>query len=147
MKKNCFNYSKKTNNLKNNDNNNSNLTTKIIVKFDFIKKESNLNMSLFDLKCYINTKLHMQEYEYELFIEEIPLNNFPNDTLIANILNKYNVNKIVIKAFKTIFDVQNILNNYEKYLINKISSKEDEIKMFKAEGEKIKEDLKSFQLI
>ena len=144
MKKNDFNYSKKSVNLKK-DANNSSLTTKIIIKFDFNKKESNLNFTLFELKNYINTKLHMQEYEYKLFIGENTINNFPNDTLISNILNTYNSKKITIKAFKTIIDVQNIFNNYEKYLTSKISLKEDEFKMLKAKNEQLKEDLKQFQ--
>ena len=144
MKKNDFNYSKKSLNLKK-DANNSSLTTKIIIKFDFNKTESNLNFTLFELKNYINTKLHMQEYEYKLFIGENTINIFPNDTLISNILNKYNSKKITIKAFKTIIDVQNIFNNYEKYLTSKISLKEDEFKMLKAKNEQLKEDLKQFQ--
>ena len=144
MKKNDFNYSKKSVNLKK-DANNSSLTTKIIIKFDFNKKESNLNFTLFELKNYVSTKLHMQEYEYKLFIGENTINIFPNDTLISNILNKYNSKKITIKAFKTIIDVQNIFNNYEKYLTSKISLKEDEFKMLKAKNEQLKEDLKQFQ--
>ena len=145
MKTNYFNYSKKGINLINKDDNNSTLTTKIIIKFDFIKKESNLNMTLSDLKSYINTKLHIQENEYKLFIGENEIKNFPNDTLITNIFNKYNINKITIQTFKTILDVLNILNKYEKYLTNKISSKEDEIKIIKSEDEKIRDDLKKFQ--
>lgn len=121
------------------------MKTRIILKYDFIKKESNKDITLFDLKKYINTKLHMQEYEYELFIGEHNLNCLSNDTYILNLLNKYKLNKIIIKTFKNVVDIINELNYYEKFLTKKISLKEDEIKFLKKEHEKLSEDLKNIQ--
>ena len=121
------------------------MKTKIIIKYDFIKKESNKDMTLFDLKQYINTKFHIQEYEYELFIGEHNINCLSNDTSILNLLNKYNLNKIIIKAFKNIIDILNELKNYEKFLAKKISLKDDEIKKLKEEHEKINKDLINIQ--
>ena len=121
------------------------MKTKIIIKYDFIKKESNKDMNLFDLKQYINTKFHIQEYEYELFIGEHNINCLSNDTSILNLLNKYNLNKIIIKAFKNIIDILNELKNYEKFLAKKISLKDDEIKKLKEEHEKINKDLINIQ--
>ena len=121
------------------------MKARIVLKYDFIKKESNKDITLFDLKKYINTKFHMQEYEYELFIGEHNINCLSNDTSILNLLNKYNLNKIIIKSFKNIIDILNELNNYEKFLTKKISLKDDEIKKLKEEHEKINEDLKNIQ--
>ena len=121
------------------------MKARIVLKYDFIKKESNKDITLFDLKKYINTKFHMQEYEYELFIGEHNINCLSNDTSILYLLNKYNLNKIIIKSFKNIIDILNELNNYEKFLTKKISLKDDEIKKLKEEHEKINEDLKNIQ--
>ena len=121
------------------------MKARIVLKYDFIKKESNKDITLFDLKKYINTKFHMQEYEYELFIGEHNINCLSNDTSILYLLNKYNLNKIIIKSFKNIIDILNELNNYEKFLTKKIYLKDDEIKKLKEEHEKINEDLKNIQ--
>jgi len=121
------------------------LKTKIILKYDFIKKESNKDITLFDLKKFINTKFNMQEYDYELFIAEHNINCLSNDTSILNLLNKYKLNKKIIKAFKNVVDILNELNYYEKFLTKKISSKEDEIIFLKKEHEKLTEDLKNIQ--
>ena len=124
---------------------NSIMNTRIILIYDFIKKESNKDMTLFDLKKYINTKFHMQDYEYELFIGEHNINYLSNDTIILNLLNQYNYNKIIIKAFKNVIEILNELNNYEKFLTKKILLKDDEINKLKEEYHKIDEDLKNIQ--
>ena len=117
------------------------LKTKLIIDFDFINRESNINMKLIDLKNIINSKFNIQEYEYELFLDEKSINNFPNETLIVDLLNKYNATKIIIKSYKNILDVQNQINSYEKLLIKNISLKDDEIKLLNNEYENIKNDL------
>jgi len=119
------------------------LKTKLITIFEFVKKDFNLNGTLLDLKKYINVKFHIQDYEYELYIGENLVSNFPPDTLVSNLLNKYNINKISIKAFKSIYDVQIELNNYENFLTKNISLKENEISLLKKEYEYIKQDLKN----
>ena len=96
------------------------LKTKIILKYDFIKKESNKDITLFDLKKFINTKFNMQEYDYELIIAEHNINHLSNNTSILNLLNKYKLNKIIIKAFKNVVDILNELNYYEKFLTKKM---------------------------
>ena len=136
------------NKIINNDNKkkekNSIMKAEIILKYDFIKKECNKDMTLFDLKKYINTKFHIQEYEYEIFIGEHNINCLSDDTSILNVLNKYNLNIIIIKAYKNIIDILNELNNYEHFLTKKISLKDNEIKKIKEDEEKINEDLKKF---
>ena len=139
-------YSSLNNNIINVENNLKDfpvLKTKLITIFEFVKKDFNLNGTLLDLKKYINVKFHIQDYEYELYIGENLVSNFPPDTLVSNLLNKYNINKISIKAFKSIYDVQIELNNYENFLTKNISLKENEISLLKKEYEYIKQDLKN----
>ena len=139
-------YSSLNNNIINVENNLKDfpvLKTKLITIFEFVKKDFNLNETLLDLKKYINVKFHIQDYEYELYIGENLVSNFPPDTLVSNLLNKYNINKITIKAFKSIYDVQIELNNYENFLTKNISLKENEISLLKKEYEYIKQDLKN----
>ena len=119
------------------------LKTKLIIDFDFINRESNINMKLIDLKNIINNKFNIQEHEYELFLDGKSINNYPNETLILNLLNKYDAKKIVIKSYKNILDVQNQINSYEKLLIKNISLKDDEIKLLNDEYENIQKDLKN----
>ena len=139
-------YSSLNNNIINVENNLKDfpvLKTKLITIFEFVKKDFNLNETLLDLKKYINVKFHIQDYEYELYIGENLVSNFPPDTLVSNLLNKYNINKISIKAYKSIYDVQIELNNYENFLTKNISLKENEISLLKKEYEYIKQDLKN----
>ena len=139
-------YSSLNNNIINVENNLKDfpvLKTKLITIFEFVKKDFNLNETLLDLKKYINVKFHIQDYKYEIYIGENLVNNFPPDTLVSNLLNKYNINKITIKAFKSIYDVQIELNNYENFLTKNISLKENEISLLKKEYEYIKQDLKN----
>ena len=44
------------------------LKSKLIIIFDFIKKEQISNMTLLDLKKKINIKFNIYEYEYEILI-------------------------------------------------------------------------------
>ena len=119
------------------------LKSKLIIKFDFIKKEQISNMTLLDLKKKINIKFNIHEYEYEILINEIPISNLSNEILILSLLNKYNTNKITIKTFKSIFDIQNELNNYEKLLTKNISLKDNEINLLNIEYDNIKKDLQN----
>ena len=117
------------------------LKTRIMIKFELLNKEYNLNMTLSDLKKYINTKFNIKEYEYKLFLDENSINDLSKDISIQSLLNKYNSNNIYIKTFKNILDVNKELNNYEKLLSKKISVKEEEIKLLNTEIEKLTEDL------
>ena len=119
------------------------LKSKLIIKFDFIKKEQISNMTLLDLKKKINIKFNIHEYEYEILINEIPISNLSNEILILSLLNKYNTNKITIKTFKSIFDIKNQLNNYEKLLTKNISLKDNEINLLNIEYDNIKKDLQN----
>ena len=117
------------------------LKTRIIIKFELLNKEYNSNMTLSDLKKYINTKFNIKEYEYKLFLDENSMNDLSKDISIQSLLNKYNSNNIYIKTFKNILDENKELNNYEKLLSKKISVKEEEIKLLNTESEKLIEDL------
>ena len=117
------------------------LKTRIMIKFELLNKEYNSNMTLSDLKKYINTKFNIKEYEYKLFLDENSINDLSKDISIQSLLNKYNSNNIYIKTFKNILDVNKELNNYEKLLSKKISIKEEEIKLLNTESEKLIEDL------
>ena len=117
------------------------LKTRIMIKFELLNKEYNSNMTLSDLKKYINTKFNIKEYEYKLFLDENSINDLSKDISIQSLLNKYNSNNIYIKTFKNILDVNKELNNYEKLLSKKISVKEEEIKLLNTEIEKLTEDL------
>ena len=119
------------------------LKSKLIIIFDFIKKEQISNMTLLDLKKKINIKFNIHEYEYEILINEIPISNLSNEILILSLLNKYNTNKITIKTFKSIFDIKNQLNNYEKLLTKNISLKDNEINLLNIEYDNIKKDLQN----
>ena len=121
------------------------LKAKITIKFDLLSKKFNSNMTVFDLKNYVNIKFHIQEFEYEISIGETPINNVSNDTLIASLINKYNVNNIIVKSYKSILDVNKELTNYENFLSKKISFKEEEIKLLSLENEKLKQDLNNIE--
>ena len=139
-------YSSLNNNIINVENNLKDLPilkTKLISIFEFVKKDFNLNATLLDLKKYINVKFHIQEYEYELYIGENLISNFPPDTPVSNLFNKDNINKITIKTYKNIYDVQKELSNYENFLTKNISLKDNEISLLKKEYENIKQDLKN----
>ena len=128
-------------NDENNEDNNNLFGLKLIILFEFEMKELSLNMTLIDLKKYINLKFHLQDYEYILFIGKNNINNLPQDTLVSDIVNKFNVNKITIKTFKNIFDVHKELDKYEYFLTNNISLKNDDINMLINEYKNIKEEI------
>ena len=119
------------------------LKSKIIIVFDFTLKEFNFNMTLFDIKKIINLKYNIQEYEYQLYLNEIPIRHLDDEILIISLLYKYNTNKIIIKAFKNIFDIKNEFNNYETLLTNNISLKDNEINLLNIEYENIIKDLQN----
>ena len=141
--KNFFGGASTTSNEINEKNGSTLLKSKIIIIFNFIQKEFNSNMTLFDIKNNINKKFNIYEYEYELFINEIPISHLENEVLIKSLLNKYNSNQIIIKAFKNVFDIQKELNNYEIFLSNNISLKDNEINLLNIEYENIKNDLQN----
>ena len=128
-------------NDENDDDKNIMLEIKLDIIFEFILKEFGLNMTLLDLKNYINTNFHLNENEYALYIDKKNISNLPQETLISNIINKNNTNNINIKTFKTIFDVNKELDEYEKFLTNNISLKNDDINMLIKEYNDIKEEL------
>ena len=99
------------------------------------------DFSLLSLKTYINNKYSLQEYEYEVFIGENNINNYPDTTLILFLLNKYKANSITIKTYKNAFDAQNQLNDYEQFLEKQISLKDEDIKSISLEGKKLMDDL------
>jgi hypothetical protein len=101
------------------------------------------DFSLLSLKTYINNKYSLQEYEYEVFIGENNINNYPDTTLILFLLNKYKENSITIKTFKNALDAQNQLNDYEQFLDQQISLKDEDIKSISLEVTKLMEDLNS----
>ena len=117
--------------------------SKFILKFDFNMKDIDSHYTLSELKKYINKKFNIQEFEYDLLVNENKINNLPDDTQIVYLFKKYNANKIIIKSFKNIFDIYSSLNNYENHLVKSIEYKENEIKIFKTEYENIKKDLEN----
>ena len=128
----------------NNNNININLSlikTHIIFINKTIINGLNSDFSLLSLKKYINSKYSLQEYEYEVFIGENNINNYPDTTLILFLLNKYKANSITIKTYKNAFDAQNQLNDYEQFLEKQISLKDEDIKSISLEGKKLMDDL------
>ena len=117
--------------------------SKFILKFDFNMKDIDSHYTLSELKKYISKKFNIQEFEYDLLINEKQITNLPDDTQILYLFKKYNTSKIIIKSFKNIFDIYNSLNNYEDHLIKSISYKDNEIKLFKTTYENIKTDLEN----
>ena len=128
-------------NDENDDDKNNMLEIKLDIIYEFILKESGLNMTLLDLKKYINFNFHLNENEYALYIGDKNISNLPQETLISNIINKNNINNIKIKTFKTIFDVNKELDKYEKFLTNNISLKNDDINRLIKEYNDFKEEL------
>ena len=128
----------------NNININSSLTkTHIIIINETIINNLNSDFSLLSLKNYINNKYSLLEYEYEIFIGENNVNNYPDNTLIVFLLNKYKTNAITIKTYKTSFDAHNQLNDYEQFLEKQISLKDEDIKSVSLEVKKLMDDLNS----
>ena len=128
------------------NNNNININLSLIkVHIIFINETIinglNSDFSLLSLKKYINSKYSLQEYEYEVFIGEKNINNYPDTTLILFLLNKYKANSITIKTYKNAFDAQNQLNDYEQFLEKQISLKDEDIKSISLEGKKLMDDL------
>jgi hypothetical protein len=140
---------KKTQNINSlcigNDNNvnNDKLKLKLLFIYDLnlVIKDKKMNIS--DLKYQINKSYSIQDDEYELFIGETCISNMPNDTPILNILNDHKVDKIRIKSFKNLFDIQDQVNEYENFLKRTISLKDEEMALLNNETEKLLQDLNS----
>ena len=128
-----------------NDNNvnNDKLKLKLLFIYDLnlVIKDKKMNIS--DLKYQINKSYSIQDDEYELFIGETCISNMPNDTPILNILNDHKVDKIRIKSFKNLFDIQDQVNEYENFLKRTISLKDEEMAVLNNETEKLLQDLNS----
>ena len=127
----------------NNNINKSLIKTHIIIINETIINDLNSDFSLLFLKNYINNKYSLQEYEFEIFIGENNINNYPDNTLILFLLNKYKSNSITIKTYKNANDTLNQLNDYEKFLEKQISLKDEDIKSFSLEAKKLLDDLNS----
>lgn len=126
-----------------NNKNNDKLKLKLLFIYDLnlVIKDKKMNIS--DLKYQINKSYSIQDDEYELFIGETCISNMPNDTPILNILNDHKVDKIRIKSFKNLFDIQDQVNEYENFLKRTISLKDEEMALLNNETEKLLQDLNS----
>ena len=105
---------------------------------------SNKDMTLYKFKKEINKNLFLKEEEYFLFIKDTDITNLPKKTLIQELINKYKDNKIIMKSYKNIFDIQKQLKNYDNFLSEKILQKNNEIQSLQNEQEKITKELKDF---
>ena len=119
------------------------IEVKLIMLFEFTKSKPNVNITLNDLIKNINLKFHLEEHEYELYIDNNYIYNLPPNTLLIDLFNKYQSNNVKIKTFKNIFDVLKEMNNYEQFLINKIQLKEKEIDSLNKEYKSIIEELQN----
>ena len=140
----------KKNKIQSDDQNNNNIkidSSLIKTHIIFINETKingiNSDFSLLSLKNYINNKYSLQEYEYEVFIGENNINDYPDTTLILFLIDKYKTNSITIKTFKNAFDAQNQLNDYEQFLEKQILLKDEDIKSISLEVSKLMDDLNS----
>ena len=118
-------------------------TFKLTFIYDLVISNQNRNMTLSEIKALIRKNYSLKENEYKLFIGNNSVNNLSNSTSIKDLLNLYKDNKIIIKTFKYIIDIQKEINDYEGFLNNKILLKSEEIKLLNTEYENIIKDLKS----
>ena len=118
-------------------------TFKLTFIYDLVISNQNRNMTLSEIKALIRKNYSLKENEYKLFIGNNSVNNLSNSTSIKDLLNLYKDNKIIIKTFKYIIDIQKEINDYERFLNNKILLKSEEIKLLNTEYENIFKDLKS----
>lgn len=118
-------------------------TFKLTFIYDLVISNQNRNMTLSQIKALIRKNYSLKENEYKLFIGNNSVNNLSNSTSIKDLLNLYKDNKIIIKTFKYIIDIQKEINDYERFLNNKILLKSEEIKLLNTEYENILKDLKS----
>ena len=118
-------------------------TFKLTFIYDLVISNQNRNMTLSEIKALIRKNYSLKENEYKLFIGNNSVNNLSNSTSIKDLLNLYKDNKIIIKTFKYIIDIQKEINDYERFLNNKILLKSEEIKLLNTEYENIIKDLKS----
>ena len=118
-------------------------TFKLTFIYDLVISNQNRNMTLSQIKALIRKNYSLKENEYKLSIGNNSVNNLSNSTSIKDLLNLYKDNKIIIKTFKYIIDIQKEINDYERFLNNKILLKSEEIKLLNTEYENIIKDLKS----
>ena len=118
-------------------------TFKLTFIYDLVISNQNRNMTLSQIKALIRKNYSLKENEYKLSIGNNSVNNLSNSTSIKDLLNLYKDNKIIIKTFKYIIDIQKEINDYERFLNNKILLKSEEIKLLNTEYENILKDLKS----
>ena len=118
-------------------------TFKLTFIYDLVISNQNRNMTLSEIKALIRKNYSLKENEYKLSIGNNSVNNLSNSTSIKDLLNLYKDNKIIIKTFKYIIDIQKEINDYERFLNNKILLKSEEIKLLNTEYENIIKDLKS----
>ena len=124
-----------------NSKNNDKLKVKLLFIYDLKLMIKDKKMNISDLKYQINKNYSIQDDEYDLFIGETCINDIPNDSSILNILNDHKANKIRIKSFRNIFDIQDQINEYENFLIRTISLKDEDITLLNNEHEKLLKDL------
>ena len=127
---------------KNNDQDFNKVKVNIMYTINF--DSSNKDMTLYKFKKEINKNLFLKEEEYFLFIKENDITNLPKKTLIQEIINKYKDNKIIMKSYKNIFDIQKQLSNYDNFLSQKLLKKNNEIQSLEHEQENITKELKEF---
>ena len=130
------------NTKKNNDQDSDKVKINIIYTINI--DSSNKDMTLYKFKKEINKNLFLKEEEYFLFIKDTDITNLPKKTLIQELINKYKDNKIIMKSYKNIFDIQKQLKNYDNFLSEKILQKNNEIQSLQNEQEKITKELKDF---
>ena len=121
--------------------NNEKLKLKFFFIYDLKLMIMDKKMNISDLKYQINKSYSIQDDEYELFIDETCIRDMSNDTPILNILNDHKVDKIRIKSFKNLFDIQDQVNEYENFLKRIISLKDEDMTLLNNETEKLLQDL------
>lgn len=115
------------------------------IKINFIHSLSiemeDQNFTVLDIKKQISKKLLLKTNEYDLFISNFKLDEIHNKLTISTLFKQFNTNIFTIKSFKNIFDIQKQLKDYDNYLTNKLIEKEEEIRNFNSEYEKLLNDL------
>lgn len=131
------------NNKDTNDETNKEINAQIYFHHNITIKIDEKNITVLDLKNQIGRNLSLKSNEYQLFISQSLLDDSYNKILIKNLVENFKTNIFIIKSNKNAFDIQKQLQDYEKYLSNSISMKEEEIQVFNLEYERLKNDLKN----
>lgn len=134
---------KNPNTTTNKENNQKIIEKKIKINFvhEVSIKIEDKNLTVLDIRKQISKKLLLKANEYELFISNYKLEDVHNKMLIFNLFNQFKTNIFIIRSFKNIFDIQKQLKEYDTFLSNKLIEKEEEIKNFNAEYQKLVDDL------